>query len=65
MSKEYGNVVTHDLHVCPEVWVIFTLEIQLDPGEICRVMMGAGEEMQQANLETLFSSWTAERCMLG
>ena len=46
MGKEYGNVVTHDLHVCSEVWVIFTLEIQLDPVERCRVMVRASEKMQ-------------------
>ena len=65
MGKEYGNVVTHDLHVCSEVWVIFTLEIQLDPVERCRVMVRAGEKMQQADLEALFLSRTSERRMLG
>ena len=63
MSKEYGNIVTHNFHVCSEVWVIFTLENQLDTVERCRVMVRAGEEMQQADLETLFSSRTSERRM--
>ena len=45
MRNEYGNVVPHDLHVGPEVFVICTLEIQLNPWKTCRMMVRSSEEM--------------------
>ena len=65
VRNEYGNIVTHNFHVGPEVIVIFTLEFQVNPWERCRVVGCASEEMQEANLETLFSSWATERRVLG
>lgn len=65
MSNEYGNIVPHDLHVGAEVFVIFTLEIQLNGWKRCKIVVCSSEEMQEANLETSLSSWAAERHMLG
>lgn len=65
MSNEYGNVVPHDFHVGPEVFVIFTLEIQLNPWERCRMVVCSSEEMKEANLESSGSRTGAERHMLG
>lgn len=58
MGKEHDKVGTHNLNLGIEVAVVYSFELQLNYGNLCRLVRVFGCELHEANFSTiLWRSW--------